>query len=257
MSTKEALRQLRQLFSPSIPSNQSPFPNLTLPPALSSQIDALLSQFAATFPIGGGGGHQRESEGERERSRWREGLLEIWASVEPLPGTESDPAVIARVSSFLVLLEKISAGVEEDDDSALISRKDIGALWWNAILKRTMLGSSKEDANTTSRTEKARPRLNSNQLRPLTVARVALVAATRMIVWAMTPGFNVPDSLADNTTPFGFVVVNEYEERTTTKLRGVDESYGVSNLEECIIGWGGKCPKVRRILAVQLIASLG
>lgn len=249
MSTKEALRQLRQLFSPSTASNQSPFPNLTLPLALSQQIDALLSQFAASFPIGGGGGHQRESEGERERARWREGLLEIWSSVEPLPGTESDPVTIARVSSFLVLLEKISAGVEEDDDSALISRKDVGAIWWNAILRRTMMGSSKEEhaatlGGTKSGTPTPRPKLRSNQLRPLTVSRIALAAANRMIVWAMTPGLNVPDNLADNITPFGTIVVDEYEERTITRLRGIDESYGVKNLEECIIGWGEKCPKV-------------
>lgn len=249
MSTKEALRQLRQLFSPPSTSAASPFHALSLPADAAAQIDSLLSQFAASFPLGGGGGHHRESEGEKERARWREGLLEIWAVVEPLPGTEGEPVVIARVSAFLVLLEKLSAGLGEDDDSALISRKDVGTVWWGAVLRRTMLGTAPERTHRGAgergrKGSKLPPGFDSSSMRPLTTSRVALQAAAAMVVWSMAPSLNVPDHLADVITPFGQVVVNEFEERATSMLSGHNEGYGVRNLEECIIGWGQNCPKV-------------
>ena len=256
MSTKEALKQLRHLFNPSsASSSSSPFHALSLPESASEQIDTLLSSFAASFPLGGGGGHQRESEGEKERARWREGLLEIWTLVEPLPGTERETLVIARVSAFLVLLEKLSSKLGEDDDSALVSRKDIGTVWWTAIFKRTMLGTAKEfpiiagasGATSTDRGRRTALRgkgAGGESLRPLITSRAALQAATAMVVWSMAPNLAVPDHLADAITPFGHVVMLELEERSAALLKGKNEGYGVRNLEECVIGWGAKCTKV-------------
>ena len=267
MSTKEALKQLRHLFNPSsASSSSSPFHALSLPESASAQIDTLLSQFAASFPLGGGGGHHRESEGEKERARWREGLLEIWTLVEPLPGTERETLVIARVSAFLVLLEKLSSRLGEDDDSALVSRKDIGTVWWVAILKRTMLGTAKEfpivagPPGTTS-TERGRRTamrgkgVGGESLRPLITSRAALQAATAMVVWSMAPNLAVPDHLADAITPFGMVVMLELEERSSALLKGKNEGYGVRNLEECVIGWGAKCTKVRLPLRSRPIVA--
>lgn len=159
--------------------------------------------------------------------------------------------MIARVSDFLILLDQVSAGSGEDDDSALISRKDIGLVWWGAVLKRTMLGTAKQGPGLAV-TEAGRKPVGGRkdqpgkpaEGRPLTVSSLALVAATRMIIWAMSPSLDLPDHLAENVTPFGVVVIKEFEERTIARLQGIDESYGVKNLEECIIGWGEKCPKV-------------
>ncbi|KAL8280531.1 hypothetical protein RQP46_007179 [Phenoliferia psychrophenolica] len=251
---KAALRKLQDVFTAPPTKGPDPsFPSLVLPAETQALVEQHLSQFAASFPLGGGGGHQREVEGERERTRWREGLVEIWASVEPLPGTEGDPLVIARVSAFLVLLEQLSAGVGDDDDSALVARKDIGDVWWSALLRRAMLGTAKEGANIKP-TDKPRGRIGTpkwikeslgpsqpagSTMRPLTVSRAALDAASRMVSWGMATD---PD-LKQDLSPFGHVVWAEFKERAVAMLKGFDEGYGVRNLEECIIGWGDKAPE--------------
>lgn len=259
MATKIVLRQLTDLFAPPVASKSpSPtFPHLSLPEETQRLLDDHLSHFAASFPLGGGGGHQRDVEGERERSRWRDGLGEIWASVEPLPGTEGEPQVIARVSAFLVLLDQLSSGVGEDDDSALVSRKDIGAVWWGAVLRRTMLGTPKDDRGVPAVVEKARgrkatpkwakdsPPAAPTSMRPLTVSRAALASATRMMSWGMEPPATAIVSPRNAMTAFGTTVWEEYTERATAMVKGVDEGYGVRNLEECIIGWAEKWPEVR------------
>lgn len=153
----------------------------------------------------------------------------------------------------------------EDDDSALVGRGDVGSVWWKAVLRRTMLGTSKE----VGREEKPRGRKTAPKwgggggkevlaggkgavvsgslgtLRPLTVSRLALAAATSMIVWAMS----VPTNLVVVETrfmiaPFGIMVWKEYEERVVGLLKGRAEGYGVGNLEECLIDWGEKSPEV-------------
>ena len=309
MSTKETLRQLARLFSPP-PSSSSestttnPFPDFTLPDSVNALIDEHLRSFAASFPSlsgtggtgaaaaassGGGGGSQ--SEGERERSRWREGLLEIWSTVEPLPGTESKRENLARVSAFLVLLHRLSADVGEDDDVALVSRRDIGSVWWSALLKRAMLGAPKDGhlhyssaaaaAQTTgqgagggagglqSKGSQTRGRkldrkggrdtaaspaaaaadgANStftSTASPLYVSRQALAAAMSMIVWGMQASREHAANSDEWISPFGVAILHEYEQRALVRLQGYeDEGWGVRNLEECLIQWGEKAPKV-------------
>lgn len=262
MTTKEAFRQLRTIFSPPPPnSTTSPasFPDLSLPPETASLIDSHLSNFAASFPLGGGGGHQRESESERERTRWREGLLDLWVSlVEPRSGTERDPPVVARVSAFLVLLETLSARQGDDDDSALVPRKDIGNVWWKAVLRRTMLGSAHEESSVAR--DKSRGRRGApirkdaaasaeaagTVARPLTVSRAALHGGMKMVAWGMAPTTAVAELRGPSLmTPFAAVVWDEYKERVVSMLKGHDEGYGVRNIEECIVGWGEKSPQVR------------
>lgn len=48
----------------------------------------------------------------------------------------------------------------------------------------------------------------------------------------------------DFVSPFGKVILHEYEDRALARLKGLDEGYGVKNLEECVISWGEQCPKV-------------
>ncbi|GAA5831566.1 hypothetical protein JCM11251_000750 [Rhodosporidiobolus azoricus] len=284
MSTKETLRLLARLFSPTTASSSSttssaptnPFPAFTLPAEVSDLLDEAVRSFAslpatttstgAPPPSGSSSGNAHLSEHERERLRWREGLLEIWSSVEPLPGTERDLPNIGRVSAFLILLDKLSADAGDDDDSALVSRRDVGSVWWNALLKRTMLGTAKEDA-----AERERERENQLQAQqgrgrkptrkgkeaafspapaappasmPLFVSRAALASATRIVVWGMggspSGGAERPD---DFVSPFGVAILNEYEDRALARLKGLDEGYGIKNLEECLIDWGEKAPK--------------
>jgi hypothetical protein len=260
-STKDVLRQLSQLFTPSSSSTTSnPFPSLDLPASLAASIDSHLSQFAASFPLGGGGGHQRDTESSRERATWREGLLELWSIVEPLPGTEGEPRIIAAVSAFLSLLEKLSAGLGDDDDCALVARRDIGTVWWGAVLRRTVLGVAKSGTTTVGGARGRKPTVAKKErvvgkdgaekvlVRPLTVSRVAMVAVVKMVVWGMMQAGDAVDHSEELMTPFGLVVVSDYEQRAVAMLRGHDEAYGVRNLEECIIGWGERFPKVRPIL---------
>lgn len=190
--------------------------------------------------------------------------------VEPLPGTEIEYNVIAGVSSFLVLLDKLSAALGDDDDSALVSRKDIATIWWGIVLRRTVLGLSSSSsaaeegvggagsrtaasldrnaargrkATTTSTPKKGKEVATSTK--PLIVSRAAMTAAVRMLVWGMTRSESyLDDSNRDRMTAFGVVIFNEYEERAEAMLKGLDRRYGVRNLEECIVGWAGKSPKV-------------
>ncbi|GAA5937810.1 hypothetical protein JCM1841_004065 [Sporobolomyces salmonicolor] len=254
MPTKETLRLLSQLFASSS-ATTNPFIDLTLPKEVHALLDSHLRTFASSFPLTSAGGSAGQSEGERERARWREGLLEIWALVEPLPGTESE--ALPKVSAFLVLLHKLSADVGDDDDSALISRKDIGAVWWGAVLRRTMLGTAKEDEtgaldrdkHTRGRKpnrkgkEPAAPASSGSTMRPLHVSRQALTAAAKTVVWGMAPRQDQADQAEDYVSPFGLVILNEYEDRALARLKGLDEGYGVKNLEECVISWGEKSPK--------------
>ncbi|BGP12042.1 hypothetical protein JCM10049v2_007962 [Rhodotorula toruloides] len=262
MSTKDTLRQLTRLFSTS-PSSATPvqqsFPGYALPHEVDELLNEHLRAFASAFPLtNAGGSGSGQSEGERERIRWREGLLEIWATAEPLPGAERELHNIGRVSAFLLLLHKLSADVGNDDDSALISRKDIGSVWWNAILRRTMLGTPKEAhaaalgakpsqtrGRKTERDRKGKepaPPSSADAL-PLYVSRQALAAATRMIVWGMEPSREQADKEEDWVSPFGLAILNEYEDRSLAKLKGLDEGYGIRNLEECLIEWAERAPK--------------
>ncbi|GAA5916468.1 hypothetical protein JCM6882_006467 [Rhodosporidiobolus microsporus] len=274
MSTKETLRQLSRLFTspPSTSTTPSnPFPAFTLPPETNSLLDEHIRAFAslptstsgASAPPSGSSSNAPLSEHERERLRWREGLLEIWSAVEPVPGTERDLSNIGRVSAFLVLLDKLSADVGDDDESALVSRRDVGAVWWSAVLKRTMLGTAKDDAaerererekqqqqgrgrKPTRKGKEAAPSVAtaaSPAPLPLFVSRQALAAATRTVVWGMGVGREQGEKPDEYVSSFGLVILNEYEDRALARLKGLDEGYGIKNLEECLISWGEKSPK--------------
>ncbi|GAA6064628.1 hypothetical protein JCM10212_000597 [Sporobolomyces blumeae] len=265
MLTKETLRLLTQLFS-SNRSTPDPFAHFDLPEEVYALLDNHLRTFASSFPLtanagqGGGGGAgasgaSGQSEGEKERARWREGLLEIWALVEPLPGTERDS--LAKVSAFLLLLHRLSADAGDDDDSALVSRRDIGSVWWGAVLRRTMLGTAKE-LDERNQGDKARGRkpnrkgkdpvhssatTTGSSMRPLYVSRQALTVATKTVVWGMAPRQEDAEKGDDYVSPFGLVILQEYEDRALARLKGLDEGYGVKNLEECLISWGEQSPK--------------
>jgi len=257
MSTKETLRLLTQLFSSSS-STSNPFSQFDLPEEVYALLDNHLRTFASSFPLTSTGGSSGQSEGERERARWRDGLLEIWALVEPLPGTERES--LAKVSAFLSLLHRLSADVGDDEESALISRKDIGAVWWGAVLRRTMLGTAKEGEQQKSQ-DKARgrkpnrkgketiatsPPSTGSSMRPLYVSRQGLTVATKTVVWGMATRQDDAQSKGeDYVSPFGLVILHEYEDRALARLKGLDEGYGVKNLEECVISWGEDSPKVR------------
>ncbi|GAA6030584.1 hypothetical protein JCM8097_006220 [Rhodosporidiobolus ruineniae] len=266
MSTKETLRTLARLFSPSPSASTStstppgPFPGLSLPSDILSLLDDHIRTFASLPLQPPSGTTTTQTEGEKERARWRDGLLEIWQAVEPLPGTERDLHNIGRVSAFLVLLHKLSADVGDDEDSALVSRKDVGAVWWSTVLRRALLGTAKEEIGTTSLSEKERQTRGrkptrkgkepagasssgSTALQPLFLSRQALSAATKTVVWGMAPPRDQPDLPDDYVSPFGLVLLNEYEDRALARLKGLDEGYGIKNLEECLISWGEKSPK--------------
>lgn len=222
---------------------------------MNALLDSHLASFASSFPESTSG--SALSERERERTRWRDGLLEIWTIAEPIPGTEGDPHVIGRVSAFLVLLEKLSADVKDDDDSALVTRGDIGKVWWDTLLRRTILGTPKEvadDSKDKSRGRKPAKKgkeiaapLSGNELRPLTVSRMALAAATRTVVWGMCPTIADLERDQDFVSPFCSVIRAEYETRSLATLRGGDEWYGLRNVAECFMAWADKQPKVSLI----------
>ncbi|KPV72843.1 uncharacterized protein RHOBADRAFT_55517 [Rhodotorula graminis WP1] len=268
MDAKKTLRELQRLFSSTAPSSSTscpanPFPAYALPPDIVSLLEEHIRTFASSFPLSAAGAAAGQSEGERERARWREGLLDIWTSAEPLPGTERELHNIGKVSAFLALLDKLSADVGDDDEAALISRQDIGSVWWNAVLRRTMLGTAKEDDSAASTPRAPQPRgrkldrkgkepahpsssssSSSTPILPLYVSRQALAAATRMIVWGMVaPSRSQGEQADDWVSPFAGLILNEYEDRALARLKGLDEGYGIRNLEECLIMWGEKSPK--------------
>lgn len=153
-------------------------------------------------------------------------------------------------------MEKLSAGLGDDDDCALVARRDIGAVWWGAVLRRTVLGVAKSATIAVGAAKGRKPTIARKErvvgkegtekvlVRPLTVSRLAMVAVVRMVVWGMMRAGDSVDHSEELMTPFGLVVMSEYEQRAVAMLRGNDEAYGVRNLEECIIGWGERFPKV-------------
>ncbi|GAA5881329.1 hypothetical protein JCM16303_000132 [Sporobolomyces ruberrimus] len=264
MTTKETLRLLSQLFSSS-PTSTNPFSDFDLPEEVYALLDNHLRTFASSFPLTTATGSSGQSEGERERARWREGLLEIWALVEPLPGTERES--LGKVSAFLLLLHRLSADAGDDDESALISRKDIGGVWWGAVLRRTMLGTAKEGEHHPP-ADKARGRkpnrkgkepvvesaTTGSSMRPLYVSRQALTVATKTVVWGMAARKEDVDKGEDYVSPFGLVILHEYEDRALARLKGLDEGYGVKNLEECLISWGEQSPMAFFLRTAPFIA---
>ncbi|SCZ96390.1 BZ3500_MvSof-1268-A1-R1_Chr8-2g10163 [Microbotryum saponariae] len=246
----------------------SPFPTLRTPASLEASLQEHINTFASTFPDSA---HEAK---ERERTRWRDGLLELWASAEPRAGTETEPQAVARVSAFLVLLCQLSAdGNEYDDSAAIVTRHDIAKVWWGAVLRRVILGSGKDlqrnDDRTTAAPERSRGRKSGKSekgkdtatpsstlapaertitsrgasgplLKPLTVSREALEASTTMVVWGMSPTQEESDQEWRYVPPFFLTVRDEYEQRALTGLKGFDEGYGVRNLQECLINWGEK-----------------
>lgn len=281
MSTKDTLRTLARLFGPPTTTtstgSDNPFPDFVLPEDVNSLIDGHLRSFAASVPpLGAGHSGAGQSESDKERARWREGLLDIWTSVEPLPGTESKLGNLARVSAFLLLLHRLSADAGEDDDAALVSRRDIGSVWWTALLRRTMLGTPKNTDHSSlgpqspaggglqSRTSQTRGRKQDRKGKdpavpspaapaspvqstasPLYVSRQALTCATGMVVWGMQASREHADKSDDWISPFGIAILHEYEQRALARLQGYeDEGWGVRNLEECLVQWGEKAPKV-------------
>ncbi|GAA5935816.1 uncharacterized protein JCM15063_001813 [Sporobolomyces koalae] len=268
MSTKDTLRQLNQLFSGPALQSSSAFSQFDLPDEVYAKLDHHLRTFASSFPLTAATGSSGQSEGERERARWREGLLEIWALVEPLPGTERDS--LAKVSAFLRLLYRLSADAGNDDESALVSRKDIGAVWWNAVLRRTMLGTANDGETryphpadktrgrkTTRKGKESAPAASTtgSTMRPLYVSRQGLTAATKTVVWGMAAAKEDAEKGDDYVSPFGLVVLREYEERSLARLKGLDEDYGVTNLGECVSSWGEQSPKAFFVRVAPLITT--
>ncbi|GAA5996948.1 hypothetical protein JCM11641_000615, partial [Rhodosporidiobolus odoratus] len=165
--------------------------------------------------------------------------------------------------------------------SAIVSRADIGGVWWKTVLRRTLLGTPREDSTaggyggpagerdkalgsqpqqrgrnptrkgkepateSPSSTAAAGGGTASNPPQPLYVSRAALAAATRTVVWGMAPRRDLADQVGGDeyVSPFGMVILNEYEDRALARLKGLDEGYGVRNLEECLMLWGETSPK--------------
>ena len=152
-----------------------------------------------------------------------------------------------------MLLEKVSADVKDDDDSALVTRVDIGKVWWDALLRRTILGTPKEPTEAEKdRSRGRRPAkrgkevapTSNDTVRPLTVSRVALAAATKIIVWGRCPSIADMERDPSFVPPFCSVVRAEYETRSAATLRGGDEWYGLRNVAECLMAWADKQPRV-------------
>ncbi|KAM0749073.1 hypothetical protein T439DRAFT_327571 [Meredithblackwellia eburnea MCA 4105] len=231
MNRKELTKHLSGLFSSSSAgaatpastlsgvASVSPFPQLALPPATLELLDVYLSAFHGlpSAPAGSNtsstasNSHSgaQESPQSRERAQFRDFLSDLYlSSVDPLPGTESTPASIGRISAFLVLLEKL--GVEaggDDEDGAVITRRDVATVWWSQLLKRVLLGSgatwdevvgqvSPDRRNEVGRGRKGVPKKRGGKetfddgkggsaLRPLTVSRSALDSTVRLVSWAM------------------------------------------------------------------------
>lgn len=164
-----------------------------------------------------------------------------------------------------MLLDRLSAEQGDDEDSAIISRKDVGGVWWKAVLRRALLGTPKEAGGAATGSaeddkgkdggrgrkatrkgkepEIAAQSASQHQQLPLYVSRAALAAAQRTVVWGMGAS-----SSLETTGDFAAVILKEYEERALARLRGHDEGYGVKNLEEAVGRWGDRVPKVRLFL---------
>ena len=250
MSAKESIKQLQQLFtSPSAStSSSSQFDSFGLPPATEAQLDQVRNQFGFSYGIS-------QQDADRERLKWREGLLELWSSIEPGSGTEAAASSIEHVSRWIVLLDRLSAAVRQDDDTAIVSRADIAHVWYPAILKRVLLGTAYEapqldKAKKGSRGRPPPPKPSTTTGRPLVVTTAALHATRGMVTWAMlTPPDDERAKSDDYIAPFGLSILTEYNQRKDSLIRGLDQDYGLRNLEECILNWAEKSAKVtNRIL---------
>lgn len=257
------------------------FPSFNLPEPLLAVVDSFLSNFASNF-AGAAESTSNSStalqEREKERTSWRDGLLDTWQTIEPQPGTEGEPEAIARVSAFLVLLDKLGAECKDDDDSAVVPRDDIGKVWWDALLKRTLLGTPKDDpsgAGDDGRGERRGRRRearaagtkpkeppipppqssSSSTQRPLTVSRDALAAAMRMVVWGMSPTLRQAEQDPNFVAPLCNIVRAEFEKRGMSRMRGGDEWYGLRNLAECVIQWADGSMQVRRLAGEHMTTS--
>ncbi|KAK4056098.1 hypothetical protein OIO90_002829 [Microbotryomycetes sp. JL221] len=276
-SGKEVLRQIHAHFTQSSGNNNlnapqqvtDVFPNYNLPTPLVELIDTYLSSFATNYAGADETGsssviHARD----RERIRWRDSLTELWTTIEPNQGSEGEPIMIARVSCFLILLDKLSSQLKDDDDSTIVTRDDIGKVWWDLLLRRVLLGLAQDDTATTtddhhrprgrktrdtkthhlrtsatrdmsvsttasSSTSAAASTTSAIVRKPLTVSRDALAAAMRMIVWGMSPTIKQVERDPNGVPPFCDVIKVEFEKRGTARMRGGDEWYGLRNLSEC------------------------
>lgn len=235
-TTKDSLKHISQLFSPSASSLASTFPSHALPPELVTLLDSHRDQFGRSFST-------PSPEADKERARWREGLLEIWASIDPESGSEIHSPAIGRVSAFLDMLYTLSAAVKEDDDSAIVTRLDIAQVWWGVVLKRVLLGIGQDAlVDKTKKAKQVKPSQPQRAGRPLVVSIAALSAVKNMLVWAMLG--RSPDGDADGINPFTLSLLGVLYERKSAFLGAVDHPYGVANLEEVIISWAEKSAKV-------------
>ncbi len=245
MSAKESLIHLRQLFTtPSAStSSASPFDSFGLSPSTEAQLDQVRTQFGFSYGIS-------QQDADRERAKWRDGLLELWNSVEPPSGTESSPTAIEHVSRLILVLDRLSAAVKQDDDGAVVSRADIGQVWYPAILRRVLLGTSyeapvAEKGKNRSKGKSAPAKAPTATPRPLVVTTAALHATRGMVTWAMLPPTGDERARADDyIAPFGLSILGEYNQRKDSLLKGLDQDYGLRNLEECVLNWAEKSAKV-------------
>lgn len=245
MSAKESLVHLRQLFTTPSASTSSAaqFDSFTLSPSTEAQLDQVRTQFSFSYGIS-------QQDADRERSKWREGLLELWHSIEPAPGTEVSTSSIEHVSRFIELLDRLSAAVKQDDDGAIISRANVGQVWYPTLLKRVLLGTAYEvqvidKGKKNSRTKPVFAKAPGATARPLVVTTSALHATRGMVTWAMLPPTGDERARSDDyIAPFGVSILTEHNQRKDSLIRGLDQDYGLRNLEECILNWAEKSAKV-------------
>ncbi|KAK4049720.1 hypothetical protein OIV83_003995 [Microbotryomycetes sp. JL201] len=241
-------------------STASAFPNFALPEPLVQMIESYLSSFASNYAGADEAGPASSTvyERDRERTRWRDSLADLWAAIEPRPGLEGDAAAIARVSAFVSLLDRLSATLKDDDDSAVVTREDVGNIWWDLVLKRVLLGTAKDDSTGTDDRSERRGRrrdaktahqkhsaatstLDPSQKKPLTVSREALAATMRIVTWGMSQTLKQAERGPYELPAFNDVVKSEFEKRGIARMRGGDEWYGLRNISECVAMWAENC----------------
>lgn len=248
MSAKESIAQLRQLFNTPSASTSSAanFDSLALSPSTEAQLDQVRTQFGFSYGIS-------QQDADRERTKWKDGLLDLWSSIEPASGSETSPSAIEHVSRFILVLDRLSAAVKQDDDGAIVSRADIGQVWYPAILRRVLLGTAYEAPHVdkgkkSSKTKPAPTKAPTATPRPLVVTTAALHASRGMVTWAMLPPSADERARADDyIAPFGLSILGEYNQRKDSLLKGLDQDYGLRNLEECVLNWAEKSAKVSRV----------
>ncbi|KAM0787086.1 hypothetical protein ACM66B_006344 [Microbotryomycetes sp. NB124-2] len=278
VSGKEVLRQIHAHFTQSTSSKQPAtttttttatvhanatlFPNFDLPEPLVQLVDSYLSSFAANYAGAddAGPGSSTVYERDRERARWRDSLTELWSVIEPQSGLEVDAGAIARVSAFLTLLDRLSVALKDDDDSTVVTREDVGKVWWDLVLKRVLLGTAKDDSVATDDRSERRGRRRDAKLahhskaptaqdlsssgspkKPLTVSREALAATMRIVTWGMSQTLKQAERGPYDLPAFNDTVKAEFEKRGIARMRGGDEWYGLRNISECVIMWAENC----------------